>query len=67
MHRTVAHAAIVPGAIVLSGVFLWHFGLYAAIAIHSVGLLSSLGVAMLPMLNQGPKEHRKERQETELG
>lgn len=53
-------AAIIPGSVVLGGVFLLHFGLYAAIAIHSVGLLSSLGVAMLPLLNNGRATPTKE-------
>lgn len=49
--KTGFYAAIIPGATVISGVFLWHFGLYAAIAVHGLGLLSSLGVAMLPLVD----------------
>ncbi|MEM7530898.1 MAG: heavy metal translocating P-type ATPase [Chloroflexota bacterium] len=49
-------AAIAPGMLLIGGVFVLHFGIYAAIVFEIVGLLSSLSVAMLPLL-----EHREER------
>jgi Cu2+-exporting ATPase len=43
-------AAIAPGACLIGGVFFLHFGIYAAILFEILGLLSSLGVAMAPLL-----------------
>lgn len=45
-------AAIAPGAFLISGVFFLHFGIYAAILFEIVGLLSSLGIAMAPLIAQ---------------
>ncbi|MGQ4807056.1 Potassium-transporting ATPase ATP-binding subunit [Candidatus Entotheonellaceae bacterium PAL068K] len=42
--------AIVPGAINIGGVFLFHWGILTALAVSNLGLLTSLGIAMLPLL-----------------
>lgn len=54
--QTGLKTALVPGAIVIGGVFLLHFGIPAAIFINMLGLSASLGVAMAPVLNQSASE-----------
>ncbi len=48
--RTGFLTTMVPGAICIGGVFLLHFGIYAAEFLFQVGLFSGLGVAMRPLL-----------------
>nr|AAY00037.1 ORF2 [uncultured bacterial symbiont of Discodermia dissoluta] len=43
-------SAIVPGVINIGGVFLFHWSILTALAIFNFGLLTSLGIATLPLL-----------------
>ena len=43
-------AAVIPGVITIGGVFLVRLGILAATLIYNVGLLTSLGIAMSPLL-----------------
>ena len=43
-------AALVPGALIVGGVFLLHFNIPAAILVHFLGLSTNLGIAMSPLL-----------------
>jgi Cu2+-exporting ATPase len=49
MRRGIA-CALIPDALLMGGVFLAGFGIYASIAMYSVGLAAGLGNAMLPLL-----------------
>ena len=51
-------AAIAPGACLIGGVFFLHFGIYAAIVFEILGLLSSLGVAMMPLMEQSQEKQQ---------
>lgn len=42
--------AIVPSVINISGVFLFHWGILTALALSNLGVLTSLGIATLPLL-----------------
>ncbi len=42
-------AAIIPSTTVIGGVFLFHFGLASALAVHTLGLITNMSIAMKPL------------------
>lgn len=43
-------AAMLPGAVTIGGVFLLKWGIFASTMIYNVGLMTGVGIAMLPLL-----------------
>jgi len=43
--------AVVPGVVVVSGVFLFHTGILAGIVVNNLAMLAGVGNAMRPLLN----------------
>ena len=43
-------AAIIPGLTIFGGVFLFHLGVVGSMVIFNAGLMTNLGIAMLPLL-----------------
>jgi len=48
--------AIIPGVAVVSGVFLLHTGILAAIVVNNLAMLAGIGNAMRPLLNHPKKK-----------
>lgn len=48
--QTTFTLSVVPGSCIIGGVFLFHFGIPAAMTLYSAGLLLSLGNVMAPVL-----------------
>lgn len=46
--------SMAPGMIVIGGVFLFHFGVIAAIALYNLGLIAGVANAMTPLIYSGP-------------
>ena len=48
--------AIIPGVAVVSGVFLLHTGILAAIVVNNLAMLAGIGNAMRPLLRHPPRK-----------
>jgi Cu2+-exporting ATPase len=48
-------AAIIPGFFIIGGVFLINLGIVGSLAVYNVSLLTGIGVAMLPLLQQSSR------------
>lgn len=55
--------SVVPGTLIIGGVFVLHFGIPAAMALYSAGLMASLANVMAPLLNaqHGQAENQSAR------
>ena len=49
-------AAIVPGVTIFGGVFLFHMGVVGSMVLFNLGLLTNLGIAMLPAFTKQEDE-----------
>ena len=45
-------AAMVPGFLIIGGVFLVNLGVVASLGIYNISLISGVGIAMLPLLQR---------------
>lgn len=52
-------AALIPGAIGVGGVLLFHFGIYSSLLLYITSLLAGTGNSMLPMLTHRKPELKK--------
>jgi Cu2+-exporting ATPase len=43
---------VIPNVICIGGAFFFHLGIYGALAIYSIGLVSGVANGMLPLLGQ---------------
>ncbi len=50
---------VVPNVICIGGAFLFHLGIYGALAIYSIGFVGGVINSMLPLLDQTPKKTKK--------
>jgi len=57
--------AFAPGSILISGVFLFHFGMPAALVTYTVGLSAALGNALYPLLKFNQQKTTLDNQHTE--